>query len=52
MELINIADLKNPETGKTYRQENEVIQVDVKVVEQSYMFQQNFAAVVFYRILS
>lgn len=22
MELINIADLKNPETGKTYREEN------------------------------
>lgn len=30
----------------------EVIQVDVKMVEQSYMFQQNFAAVVFYRMLS
>ena len=22
MELINIADIKNPETGKTYREEN------------------------------
>lgn len=34
------------------RTDIEVIQVDVKVVEQSYMFQQNFAAVVFYRMLS
>lgn len=25
MELVNIADLKNPETGKTYREENEAI---------------------------
>ena len=28
------------------------IQVDVKVVEQSMLFQQNFAAVVFYKLLS
>lgn len=34
------------------RTDIEVIQVDVKVVEQSYMFQQSFAAVVFYRMLS
>ena len=34
------------------RTDIEVIQVDVKVVEQSCMFQQNFAAVVFYRMLS
>ena len=31
------------------RTDIEVIQVDVKVVEQSMMFQQNFAAVVFYK---
>ena len=34
------------------RTDIEVIQVDIKVVEQSYMFQQNFAAVVFYQMLS
>lgn len=34
------------------RTDIEVIQVDVKVVEQSMMFQQNFAAVVFYKELS
>lgn len=33
------------------RTDIEVIQVDVKHVEQSYMFQQSFAAVVFYREL-
>ena len=33
------------------RTDIEVIQVDVKVVEQSMMFQQNFAAVVFYKEL-
>ena len=31
------------------RKDIEVIQVDVKAVERSYMFQQNFAAVVLYR---
>ena len=34
------------------RTDIEVIQVDVKVVEQSRFFQQNFAAVVFYKLLS
>ncbi len=34
------------------RTDIEVIQVDVKVVEQSYMFQESFAAVVFYKVLS
>jgi hypothetical protein len=37
-EFINRADI-------------DVIQVDVKVVEQSYMFQESFAAVVFYKVL-
>ena len=31
MELINIADLKNPETGKTYREENNAKQHKYKV---------------------
>ena len=31
------------------RKDIEVIQVDVKAVERSHMFQQNFAAVVLYR---
>ena len=34
------------------RTDIEVIQVDVKVVEQSYTFQESFAAVVFYKVLS
>ena len=34
------------------RTDIEVLQVDIKVVEQSYMFQESFAAVVFYRELS
>ena len=34
------------------RTDIEVIQVDVKVVEQSMMFQQSFAAVAFYKELS
>jgi hypothetical protein len=34
------------------RTDIEVIQVDVKVVEQSFMFQESFAAVVFYKVLS
>lgn len=34
------------------RTDIEVIQVDVKVIEQSMTFQQNFAAVVFYKLLS
>ena len=34
------------------RTDIEVIQVDVKVVEQSFMFQESFAAVVFYMVLS
>ena len=33
------------------RTDIEIIQVEVKVVEQSYMFQEYFAAVVFYRML-
>ena len=31
------------------RTDIEVLQVDVKVVEQSFMFQESFAAVVFYK---
>ena len=31
------------------RTDIEVLQVDVKVVEQSYMFQESFGAVVFYK---
>jgi hypothetical protein len=34
------------------RTDIDVIQVDIKVVEQSYMFQESFAAVVFYKVLS
>ena len=34
------------------RTDIDVIQVDVKVVEQSFMFQESFAAVVFYKVLS
>ena len=34
------------------RTDIDVIQVDVKVVEQSCMFQESFAAVVFYKVLS
>lgn len=33
------------------RTDIDVIQVDVKVVEQSFMFQESFAAVVFYKVL-
>ncbi len=31
MEIINIADLKNPETGKSYREENNELQHKYKV---------------------
>ena len=31
MGIINIADLKNPETGKTYREENNALQHKYKV---------------------
>ena len=31
MEIINIADLKNPKTGKTYREENNALQHKYKV---------------------
>jgi len=31
MELINIADLKNPKTGKTYREENNALQHKYKI---------------------
>ena len=31
MNLINIADLKNPQTGKTYREENNELQHKYKV---------------------
>ena len=34
------------------RTDIDVIQVDVKVVEQSFMFQESFAAVVSYKVLS
>ena len=34
------------------RTDIEVIQVDIKVVEQSCMSQESFAAVVFYKVLS
>jgi hypothetical protein len=34
------------------REDIEVLQVDVKVVEQSYSFQESFAGIVFYRELS
>lgn len=34
------------------RTDIEVLQVDVKVVEQSFLFQESFAAVVFYKELS
>jgi hypothetical protein len=34
------------------RTDIDVIQVDIKVVEQSFMFQESFAAVVFYKVLS
>ena len=34
------------------RTDIEVIQVDVKVVEQSFLFQESFAAVVFYKVRS
>lgn len=34
------------------RTDIDVIQVDVKVMEQSFMFQESFAAVVFYKVLS
>jgi hypothetical protein len=34
------------------RTDIEIIQVDIKVVEQSFMFQESFAAVVFYKVLS
>lgn len=34
------------------RTDIEVLSVDVKVVEQSFMFQESFAAVIFYRELS
>jgi len=33
------------------REDIEIIQVDVKVVEQSMFFQENFAAVVYYKLL-
>ncbi len=31
MEFVNISDLKNPETGKTYREENNALQHKYKV---------------------
>lgn len=34
------------------RQDIETISIDVKVVEQSFMFQQSFAAIVFYKELN
>ena len=33
------------------RTDIEILQVDVKVVEQSYAFQESFAAVVFYKTI-
>lgn len=34
------------------REDIEVLQVDVKVVEQSYLFQDSFAGIIFYKELN
>lgn len=34
------------------REDIEIIQTDVKVVEQSFLFQEGFAAVVYYKLIN